>query len=215
MKSILEKTPSELVELYIKENIKLKILINWMCKIFSYMNGSGEHSLFTKSHKIYVQEFIPIKVRDQIFNAVNTLIERDRDSYQVDRSLIKQCLYVYEDLDIVNPTIVIEKSGSGENSVNIFKWEGEKSLKKYDIWFESFEKHTKAYVKRKSTEEISKFNALEYINSSIKYLESEIERKDYFNKKYHERIDSINHKFVIEDNIDAMIKVKFLFINLW
>jgi hypothetical protein len=56
MTSILQKTTSELVEQYIKENSKLKILINWMCKVFGYINGHGDHALFTIAHKIYVQE---------------------------------------------------------------------------------------------------------------------------------------------------------------
>jgi len=57
MKNILEKPSKELVEEYIKENTKLKILINWMCKIFSYVNGKEEHSnLFILSHRMYVQE---------------------------------------------------------------------------------------------------------------------------------------------------------------
>jgi hypothetical protein len=56
MKAILEKTTNELVELYIKENNKVKILINWMSKIFGYINGTGENSLYFIAHKMYVQE---------------------------------------------------------------------------------------------------------------------------------------------------------------
>lgn len=149
-------------------------------------------------------QFIPERVRNQIFSAVNELIQRDRDCFQVDRSLIKQCLYVYEDLDIVNPIIVIEK--------DIFKWDGDKTLKKYDVWFESFEKHTKNYVKQKSNDEIVKYSAIEYINSSLKYLEQENERKnEYIHKNYHCKIDRINHKYLIEDNIQTLIKVSRTF----
>jgi hypothetical protein len=118
----------------------------------------------------------------------------------VDRSLIKQCLYVYEDLDIINPTIVVEK--------DIFKWEGEKTLKKYDTWFESFIRQTTNYVKRKTNDEITKYSAMEYIISSLKYLDEELERKtEYINKNYHDKIDRVNFKYIIEENILTMIKV--------
>jgi hypothetical protein len=96
---------------------------------------------------------------------------------------------------------------------DIFKWEGEKSMKKYDIWFESFEKQTKAYVKRKTNEEIVKYSAMEYINSCLKYLTSEMERKlEYIHKNYHDKIDRVNHKQMIEENIMTMIKVCFNYV---
>ncbi len=87
-------------------------------------------------------------------------------------------------------------------------WEGERNLQKYTIWFESFEKLSRSYVKQKATNEIIELSAMEYINSSLKYLEQENERKtEYINKNYHAKVDKINHKFVIEENIQTLIKV--------
>ena len=48
---------------------------------------------------------------------------------------------------------------------------------------------------------------MEYINSSLKYLNSESERKLYIHKNYHDRLDIINNKYIIEENIQTMIKV--------
>jgi len=95
---------------------------------------------------------------------------------------------------------------------SFFKWEGEKSLKKYDEWFASFEKHTINYIRRKTNEEISKYSAMEYIDSSTKYLDSESERKEYINKKYHDKLDNINNKYIIEENMKKLISVFIKFI---
>jgi hypothetical protein len=136
------------------------------------------------------------------------LIFNDRSELQVDRSLIKHCLYVYEDLDITNPYIVVEGDG--------YKWEGEKTFKKYEEWFETFEKETTTFVKNKANLEISTFSAIEYINSALRYINLENERKlEYIHKNYRSKIDRINIKYLIEENIHTLIKVRNLNYFRW
>jgi hypothetical protein len=63
MKSILEKPTNALIELYISETKKLKVLINWLRKVFGYLEGVGltsrpENSLFSFAHLTFVQEVL-------------------------------------------------------------------------------------------------------------------------------------------------------------
>jgi hypothetical protein len=129
------------------------------------------------------------------------MITEDREDNQIERGKIKQCLTVLEDLDITCPQIELFNFE--------FIWTGDKNLSVYKQWFKTFEKCSIQYVKNKGLTDIGKFSALEYFRSNQKYLEGEIERKNYYiNKLYHLEIDSINFKYLIVCHINTFISVR-------
>lgn len=137
-----------------------------------------------------------------IFQAVNNLIAKDRDVNIVNRTLIKNCLQIFEDFNITTPQIEV---------VNFeFLWTGEKNLSYAKEWFKTFEKSSIQYVRNKGQNEIGKYSALEYIRTNTTFLSEENERKNYYiNKIFHNQIDATNTKYIIMDHLPSLIKVIF------
>ena len=137
-----------------------------------------------------------------IFQAVNNLIAKDRDVNIVNRTLIKNCLQIFEDFNITTPQIEV---------VNFeFLWTGEKNLSYAIEWFKTFEKSSIQYVRNKGQNEIGKYSALEYIRTNTTFLSEENERKNYYiNKIFHNQIDATNTKYIIMDHLPSLIKVIF------
>ncbi len=131
------------------------------------------------------------------------MITDDREENQIDRTKIKRCLQVLEDLDIITPQVEVINSE--------FAWTGEKNLTVYKQWFKTFEKCTAHFVKNKGLTEISNFSALEYIRSNQKYLNYENERKNfYIHKSHHSDIDQINYKYLIVDHLGTLLRVSYV-----
>lgn len=205
----------KLIDAFLRENTQCNILIHWMRKVFVYLdkfyvktNNIG--TLHTNAMKIY-ERILFLQLKEKLFEAVNKMIEDDRDCKLVDRNKIKKMLKIIEEVDLKNPVL---------NKVedNLF-WTGEQTNGHLNEWFNKYLlPSTEKYVQSKATREVSTLNALEYVKSSLKYLDEEEARKsEYFNKAFHDRIDRVNFKYLIELNAKTIAKmdtgIRYMFIN--
>lgn len=81
-----------------------------------------------------------------------------------------------------------------------------------------FNIQTDSYIQAKANREISTLSAPEYIRSSLKYLDEEDVRKsDYLHKSFHDKIDKVNFKYLIDLNAKTLAKmetgVRYMFNN--
>jgi len=129
------------------------------------------------------------------------MIRQDRDCQIVDRTKIKKMLKILEDVDIKLP----ELNRANEE----YFWSGDSTYVVMKEWFASLVIETKNYISEKSKREISKLSAPEYTRSCLKYLVEEKERCDeYILKEFHNKINEINFKHLIEENAKELCKVK-------
>lgn len=215
LKTIKNEDGESLIDAFLKENTQSKILIHWMRKVFTYLDkfhtkNANLGSLCANAMKIYFNKlFLPLK--EKLFLAVNNLIQDDRDCNVVQRYKIKNLLRIFEEVDMKNP----ELNKEGEN---LF-WTGETTNGVLNQWFsEKFLGFTETYISSKASREISCMSAPEYIRSALKYLDEEDNRKaEYIHKSYHERIDKVNHKHLIELNAKSIGKmetgIRYMFVN--
>lgn len=215
LQQIKNEEDERLVDAFLRENSQCKILIHWMRKVFTYLDkfytkNQNLGSLCTNAMKVYMNKlFLPLK--DKLFTAVNNLIQDDRDCNVVERYKIKNLLRIFEEVDMKNPDL--NKEGD-----NLF-WTGEQTYGILNEWFNSrFLSFTENYISQKASKEISCLSAPEYIKSALKYLDEEDHRKtEYIHKTYHERIDKVNFKHLIEFNAKTLAKmetgVRYMFNN--
>jgi cullin 1 len=96
--SMIKERGEKLIELFIRENNQCKILIHWMRKVFTYLDkfytkNANIGTLCSNGLKLYFMElYIPLK--KSLFEAVDKMIEADRNCEVVDRSKIKNLLRV-------------------------------------------------------------------------------------------------------------------------
>ena len=97
--SIMKERGEKLIELFLKENHKCKILIHWMRKVFTYLDkfytkNANIGTLCANGLKLYFNElFTPLK--KLLYEAVDKMIEADRNCEVVDRTKIKNLLRVF------------------------------------------------------------------------------------------------------------------------
>jgi hypothetical protein len=204
-----------LIDAYLRENDQCKILIHWMRKVFTYLDkfytkNQNLGSLCTNAMKTYFNKlFKPMK--EQLFAAVNKMIEDDRDCNVVGRYKIKNLLRIFEEVDMKNPDL--NKEGD-----NLF-WSGEPQLLVLNEWFDKkFLGSTESYISAKALKEIASLSAPEYIKSALKYLDEEDQRKtEYIHRNFHDKIDKTNYKYLIEANAKTLAKmetgIRFMFVN--
>jgi hypothetical protein len=138
------------------------------------------------------------------------MIKDDREGQIVDRSKIKKMLKIIEDIDIKSPEL--------NRANDEYFWTGESTNLMIREWFSNFLADTKNYIQEKTKREISSLSAPEYTKLSLKYLEDEKQRCDeYINKEFHNQINQVNYKYIIEDNARELCKmdtgVKYMFNN--
>lgn len=194
-----------LVDMFLRENGQCKILIHWMRKVFTYLDkfytkNSNIGSLCANAMRLYYESFfLPLKI--PLFQAVNGLIESQRNCMPIDTYKIKSLLTIFEEIDMKNPELC--KQGD-----NIY-WVGESTLGVLNEWFkQNFITVTDVYICNKAKNEISTLSAPEYVRSSLKYLEEEQRRKEeYIHRNYHDALDKINFKYLMEENAKNLAKV--------
>ena len=97
--SIMKERGEKIIELFLKENHKCKILIHWMRKVFTYLDkfytkNANIGTLCANGLKLYFNElFTPLK--KLLYEAVDKMIEADRNCEVVDRTKIKNLLRVF------------------------------------------------------------------------------------------------------------------------
>ena len=139
---------------------------------------------------------------------MNKLIKEDRNCNIESRPKIKIISKILYDLDLSFPKIKKD-----ENKIFwISKKETENKnveTKYQDKWYENFLKYeTINFIKEKANNDIHNMTAPKYILSSLKYINEEyIREKLYINSKYHNKINEINYKYLIEDNAQILSKM--------
>lgn len=194
----------QFIDDFLSENEKCNILIYWMKRIFTYldkfyMKEREEKSLSSLGLKLYKNiVFLPLK--DKLFTSVNKLIKEDRDCNVVYRFKIKNTFQITEELDIANPQIIKENDK--------ILWTGKSNQENLKNWFDDyFMAETKEYAIKKGKIEIQNMSAPEYINSALKYLDEENQRKnEYINNIFWKRLDEINAEYLVEKNALTLAK---------
>ena len=199
-KILKNQSTNNLIDEFLVYTEKINYLIQWMCKIFSYLdahyNKKYNKTLPKISMELYKSEFFE-DFQQNIFIEVNKLIKDDRNGNTESRPKIKRVLRIFKDLDLENPKIMKENnkiSWVGENNT------GEKSKPEVqDTWYENyFSNDTWQFAEAKANNDIRSMSTPEYVESQLKYLNEEHERKsEYINPIYHERIDKLNHLYLI------------------
>ena len=199
-KILKNQSANTLIDEFLVYTEKINILIQWMCKIFSYIdmhyNKKEKQTLPKISMDLYKSAFFE-DFKNDIFIEVNKLIKDDRNGNTESRPKIKRVLRILKDLDLEKPKIMKENnkiSWVGDNNT------GEKSKPDVqDLWFNDyFSKDTWSFAEAKANNDIRSMSAPEYVESQLKYLDEEQERKsEYINPIYHQRIDALNHLYLI------------------
>ena len=199
-KILKNQSANTLIDEFLVYTEKINTLIQWMCKIFSYIdmhyNKKEKQTLPKISMDLYKSAFFE-DFKNDIFIEVNKLIKDDRNGNTESRPKIKRVLRILKDLDLEKPKIMKENnkiSWVGDNNT------GEKSKPDVqDLWFNDyFSKDTWSFAEAKANNDIRSMSAPEYVESQLKYLDEEQERKsEYINPIYHQRIDALNHLYLI------------------
>ena len=199
-KILKNQSANSLIDEFLVYTEKINTLIQWMCKIFSYIdmhyNKKEKQTLPKISMDLYKSAFFE-DFKNDIFIEVNKLIKDDRNGNTESRPKIKRVLRILKDLDLEKPKIMKENnkiSWVGDNNT------GEKSKPDVqDLWFNDyFSKDTWSFAEAKANNDIRSMSAPEYVESQLKYLDEEQERKsEYINPIYHQRIDALNHLYLI------------------
>jgi hypothetical protein len=190
-----------LVDSFLFQYNQCRILIYWMRKIFSYLD-----ILYTKIKNIgtlyeiamkTLDEYLFRPLKDKLFDSVIKMIEDDRDCAVVHRFKIKNLLRAFEEIDMKNADLI--------KTNEEFLWKGRPTYYILREWFEKFISKTESYISLKASTEIATLSAPEYIKSALKYLDEEDIRKgEYINNIFHEKLNNINHKYLIEQNCKTL-----------
>lgn len=193
-----------IVEVFLQETERANILIHWMRKVFGYLDkfytkNYKKGSLFYNALKVFNSVlFSPMKER--LIKAVNRLIDAHRSNKSVEISQINGILRIFEQVDMKNPVLVKDENG--------FNWTGIPTKEVYKEWFAYFLRSTESYVSSKSKKEITSSTVSEYVKSALEYLKDEEVRKSLFiNKEFHDQLDLINTKILIESHSKTLTKV--------
>lgn len=203
-----------LIVLFLKATEKSKILINWMRKVFAYLDkfhtkSNKTGTLFFNSLKNYGSHlFFPLK--DRLINCVNLLINQHRDGKVVDTMKIVDMIEVFESVDIKNP--VLEKVNEK------YLWKGIHTNEILKDWFRVFISSTEEYITNKSKTELTYYSVPEYVRSCLKYLSEEDERKRMFIREiFYEKLDMVNTKILVDNQSRQLSKmdtgIQFMFDN--
>lgn len=205
--NLLAEPQETLLEAFLRENEKIKILIHWMRKVFNYLDKfyttqSKTGTLFENALKSFsVCLFFPLK--NNIINSLNTIINDHRDGKAVDVMKIVRTLKVFKQVDLNNP--ILNKVGDE------FEWSGNQKNTKgvlKDWFFSSFLISTELYANNKAKAEITALSAPEYVQSCLKFLKEEEERKSLFIlREFHKHLDAVNNKYLIENNCKVLATV--------
>ena len=219
-KKINKISGTQLIDAFIDKTEKINFLIYWMKRIFTYLDRfftkKDKNSLSKNAIQIYKDCFFN-NIQKNIFKEVNKLIKDDRNCNVDSRPKIKIILKIIDDLDLPAPNIIKEKNKivwvldkDKENEKENDNKEKEKNENSYAVqWYNTtFEKETKNFAKNKANGDIHIMSAPEYIKSQLKYLDEEkIRQEEYINPIFHDKINAINHQFLIGDYAEELGKM--------
>ena len=188
-----------------------------MNRIFIYLEqfyivSSKKPTLSKKAISLY-KEYLFNPLENIIYVEVNKLIEEDRN-YNIDsRPKIKTILKILDNMDLSNPKIVKQNDiicwiqGKEKDEDIWYKCSKNEALYQ-DKWYKCFKDETIKFAKDKGNADIKNMSATQYIMSQLKYIDEEtIRQREYINPKYHDEINKINYKYLIEDHSEELTKM--------
>ena len=108
-KILKNQSANTLIDEFLVYTEKINTLIQWMCKIFSYIdmhyNKKEKQTLPKISMDLYKSAFFE-DFKNDIFIEVNKLIKDDRNGNTESRPKIKRVLRILKDLDLEKPKIM-------------------------------------------------------------------------------------------------------------
>ena len=201
------KSEEDVIDAFIEETDKCKILIHWMRKVFCYLDKFSNKNnkvanLFATGLKLYHNKFFkPIK--EKIIIATNNLFDQHRNGVNIEPKKINDIMNIITYIDYASP--VLNKSSEG----SLF-WTGNFKGEVLDEWFSYFIKSSEYYAIHKANREIASLSAPEYVTSCLKFLKEEDERKNMFiDKNYHNQLDIVNTRNLVENNCKQLAHVWF------
>ena len=219
---ILNQEPKDrLIDSFIKQTDKIYFLIYWMNRIFTYLDryylrAKSKQSLAKNALILYKQFFFNY-LEEDIYIEVNKLIKQDRNCNLKSRNKIKILLKILYDIDLDYPKVIrennkiffipekyIESKNAEKNKESMSD-----TLSCEEKWFEKyFKNETIKFAKEKGKSDIYNMSTQDYILSQLKYLKEEaIRQNEYINPRYHSKINEINYKFLIGENIEEILKM--------
>ena len=212
-KNIQCENENKLIDTFLKETEKSKILIHWMRKVFCYLDqfhttNSKVGSLFENGLRNYYNNlFVPLKT--QVINSLNNLINEHRDGKAVEIMKIVKVIKIFRQVDLKNPILTQVEDG--------YDWTGNPLKSNKGVLYEWFSNYfipsTESYIGAKSNNEISSLSAPEYVKSCLKYLKEEEERKSLFiSRDFHTTLDKVNNKHLIQEHSEILATVSLNFI---
>ena len=227
---IINKSYLDFIDSFITSTNNLYMLILHMSKIFSYMTNSylvgrpddnpqlPTYSLICEySMKIY-KDFFYNNLENKLFSVLNQLIKEERNGNMEYRQKIATIVETITYLDYEHPKIVKQSDTKTIwQEKNSSSPPPDKPLITYhQKWFDNYKKETENYAREKSNKDIHNNSAPEYVKCEINYLKAEKERQEvYLNPIYHAEINSINYKYLIEQNMDEIANmdsgIKYMF----
>ena len=216
-KIISKESSTQLIDSFIKQTEKIDFLIYWMNLIFTYLDRFftrwfQKPTLSKKAISLY-KEYLFNPLENIIYVEVNKLIEEDRN-YNIDsRPKIKTILKILYDMDLSNPKIVKQNNiicwiqGKEKDEDIWYKCSKNETIYQ-DKWYKCFKDETIKFAKDKGNADIKNMSATQYIMSQLKYIDEEtIRQREYINPKYHDEINKINYKYLIEDHSEELTKM--------
>ena len=206
-KKLSEETNSNLIDSFIMYCDKITILIYWMNRIFCYLDrfytrAKVKKNLAQCALELFKGNFLD-NTFESVFVEVNKLIKEDRQENKEYRKKIKDIMKIFNFSDFQFAKIIKENN-------SIFwvmdKVNESRELVYQDQWYQKyFENDTIRFATDKGNNDVIVMSAPEYVLSQLKYLDEETERQNEFiNKKYHNKINEINYKYLIGEHMKAV-----------
>ena len=199
-KLLVSEHNANLIDKFLYFTDHINILIFSLFRVFVYLDRfytkqKVKKSLAQHSMESYKSNFFE-EIKEDIFREVNKLIKEERNGNKESREKIKGIMKILKDTDLFKPKIIKENNRILWVSENPAE---EKETPIQDLWYEKyFENETLKFAQGKAGADIHSMSAPEYVLSQLKYLDEEEERKiEYFNRKYHSKIDSLNYEYLI------------------
>ena len=207
-KKMKEISSSQLVDNFLDCTGNINFLIYWMNRIFTYLDrffvrSKGKNTLAKEAIEIYHHEFFD-ELKNNLFKELGKLIEDDRNKNIESRPKIIAILKIVDDLDLTAPRISKENNKISWSAEE--KTEGKNGKETGDCWYNNFfKKETENYASKKAQNDINEMSAPEYITSTLQFLEEEKRSQElYINKRYHQKIDDINNKYLVGNNAKTL-----------
>lgn len=212
---------SQLVDSFLDCTSNINFLIYWMNRIFTYLDrffvrSKGKTTLAKTAIDIYHTQFFD-PVKSDLFKELGKLIEDDRNRNIESRPKIKAILKIVDDLDLMQPRISKENNKISWSAEE--KSENKNGKETADSWYNGFfKRETENYASKKAQNDIKEMSAPEYITSTLQFLDEEKTRQDlYINKRYHQKINEINSKYLVGQNAKSLGEmetgIKYMFQN--